>query len=160
MGKKGKEKEMAAGVVVFRGGTWLLVFATFAAVAFLRKIGFSYFQIFVLFWVGNLIICGAVIRVNAATKIDFTSMEGSRNLLRRAQEKSKFLGYLAEIWLFFWLIFYSGPDQFFIFFEERFSSKEVKVLVFVLITLCYSAFWSVSFALGADGLLDLISKLY
>ena len=158
--KKGREKKMAAGVVAFRGSVWLIVFATFSLITFLRKLGLSYFLIFLIFWMGNMILTVCVIKANKITKIDFTSMEGSRNLLRKAQEKSKLLGYLAEAWLFFWLLIYSGPEQFIIFFEERFSSITMKILVFILVTLCYSAIWSLVFVKGADGFWDLMSHLY
>jgi hypothetical protein len=158
--KKGREKKMAAGIVAFRSGIWLIVFATISLVTLLRKLGLSYISIFMIFWIGNMILTVCVIKANKTTKIDFTSMEGSRNLLRKAQEKSKLLGYLAEAWLFFWLLIYSGPEQFFIFFEERFSSKTMKVLVFILITLCYSSIWSLVFVKGADGFWDLMSRLY
>lgn len=158
--KKGKEKKMVAGVSIFRGGTWLIVFATASAVAFLRKIGFSYFWIFIIFWIGNMILTGSTILVNKKTQIDFTSMEGSRNLLKETFKKSKILGFLLECWMFFITLAYSGPDQFIIFFEERISSREMKILIFILASLCYTTIWTIIFVKGADGFWDLLAKLY
>lgn len=158
--KKGKEKRVVAGTAVFRGGVWAVVFATAFLVAILRKIGLTYVPIFLILWIGNMILSGSVILANKATKVDFTSMEGTRNLLRKTFEKSKVLGCLLEIWLFLWLLVYAGAEQFIIFFEERFSSRGVKILVFVLASFTYVTIWTLVLMGLADGFWSLVRKLY
>ena len=158
--KRGKEKQVVISTSAFRVSLWLIAFATIVLIEFMRKIGLTYLPIFLILWIGNMVLSGGFVWANKETKVDFTSMEGLRNILQKAFEKSKIVGYLAEIGMFFFLLIWEGPEQFVIFFEKRFSSKGMMILVFVLASCCFITIWTHVFMGLADGFWDLISKLY
>lgn len=159
-GRRDKALQVTVSVPVYRGTIWLLVLGTAALVAFLQKLGLTYFPIFLILWIGNMLLTGSIIKANRKTDLDFTSMEGMRNILRKAQEKSRFLGYLAEALAVPVLVIWSGADHFIIFFEERLSSRKMKILTFVLVSACNMAIWTLVFIKGADGFWDLISRIH
>jgi hypothetical protein len=158
--KRGKEKEMVAGVAIFRGGNWLVIFVTGFLVALLVKMGLSYMPIFLILWIGNMVLSIGIIKANEKTGVDFTSMEGARNLLEETKKISLILGYLVETWMFLFLLCFSGPDQFVIFFEEKFSSNKSKWFILGLASFTYMTIWTLILVGIADGFWDLISKIF
>ena len=158
--RKGNGVKVAASIPVYRAGMELVFFGTAAVVTFFRKLGWTYLPIFLILWIGNMLLMGGVIKANKETNLDFTSMGGMRNFLNKAYKKSKLLGCLVEVLFFFGLVIWAGADHFIIFFDKRFSSKKTKIIIFLMVSFCNMTIWTLVFIWGADGFLNLVSQLY
>lgn len=157
---KEKGKKALSWAAIYRSGQWGLVILAGTIVTALQKFGLEYLGVFTILFVGNTLTTGGVIVLNKKTDIDFTFMEGLRNILREGFEISLFFGCLVEIISFGVLLVWSGADQFIIFFEERFSSRVSKIGTFLLASCCSMAIWTHIYMGFATGFWDLWGKLY
>lgn len=158
---KEKGKKSLTWAVIYRSGQWGLVVLVGSCVTAVQKvIELGYMDLFPVLLIGNTLITGKVIKLNNETDVDFTFMEGLRNVLKEAFEVSILIGIVFETISFLILLIWSGADQFIIFFEERFTSSFSKLSIFLLASCCSMAIWTHVYLGFATGFWDLIDKLW
>jgi hypothetical protein len=154
------QKRLATVVLVpsFYFIEWLLVAATASVFVLLRHHGLSDRQIWLLFWVANVAISGAVVLCNDRLGIDITLMQTLRKLVDAATRRAKWVGLPLEAALFVRLLIWDGPCQLLIFFRERLPSRTVRVCFFVVAGGLQMFVWARIYALGYEGFLQLIPR--
>jgi len=137
---------------------WLLVAATASVFVLLRQYGLSDREIWLLFWVANLAISGALVVGNDRLGIDITLMQTLRKLVAAATSRAKWVGLPLEAAVFIRLLIWDGPCQLLIFFRERLPSRTVRVCFFVAASGLQMFVWANIYALGYEGFLQLITR--
>ena len=130
--------------------SYLLVGLTGTFVGFLKYYEFADLTIFFILWIANMIYSGSVVFASDKSGLDFTLMEALRRFVDKGIERSKFMGYLAEIGILVYLLVWEGPDQFILFFRSRLSSMTAKVWVFVFASGFQMAVWTIVFVIGYE----------
>lgn len=151
-----QKKKGAMIAVLFPAYTWFhwaLVGVAVSITAFLKHHAVSGLIIFLVLWIGNMIICGAVILFNDESGIDLTLMEGTRRLIDKAIQKSRFAGLLVETLIIIWLIVWDGPDMFIIFYRQKLNGKALRFLAFIAASAFQMAIWTKLYIIGYTDLL-------
>jgi len=137
---------------------WVLVAATASVFALFKYHGLSDGQIWIILWGANLVVSGLVVLTNDRLGVDLTLMQTLRNLITATIKKSKWLGRTLEIVLFIRLLIWDGPCQLLIFFRNRLPDKTVRILFFVAATGLQMFVWIKLYAMGYEGIADLVKQ--
>ena len=138
---------------------WVLVGITASLYSLLKYYSFTDIGIWVILWILNLIVSGSVVLLNDRYKIDITLMQTLRRLVAAMFHKSRPAGCALETIIFFRLLLWDGADQFIIFFRERLRHGAFQVAVFVAASGLQMFVWTKVYALGYEGMADLIKAL-
>lgn len=144
----------------FRLMEWLLVAATASIFSLFKYYGFTEYSIWIILWILNLLLSGAVVLFNDRIKVDFTMMQTLRKFTNVLISKAKKVGYLFEVIIFGRLLLWDGPDQLFIFFRDRIPSKLIRVCFFVCASGVQMFIWSRIYAFGYDSLSELLKSYW
>jgi len=137
---------------------WLLVAVTASVFVLLRHHGLSDGQIWLLFWVANLAVSGALVVGNDRLGIDITLMQTLRKGVAAVTSRAKWVGLPLEAAIFVRLLIWDGPCQLLIFFRERLPSRTVRVCFFVVACGLQMFVWARIYAVGYEGFLQLIPQ--
>lgn len=116
----------------------------------LVKLGWVEKEIFLLFWIGNMVFSSAIIIFNGKTKSDPTLMEGSRRLTDLAFRKSIAGGILMEVIYFVGLVAYAETSSFYIYFKKRMGPFPVRAVIFVVVAGIKMFLWTKVYLLGVS----------
>ena len=134
---------------------WVLVGVAVALVGVLKEYGVADTVVFLILWLGNMLVSGSIVYIGRKTQTDLTLMEGLRRLVDKTTEKTRTTGILLEVFLFFRLLLWDGADQFIVFFDRRLKSTGAKIAVFVAASGIQMAIWTVLFIKGYESLTEL-----
>lgn len=138
---------------------YTLVGVTAVIVGFLRYHELSEVQIFLILWIGNMILSGTTVYAQRKTGIDMTLMEGLRRVVNAAIEKNRTKGLLLESLIITRLIIWNGPDQFILFFHERIVTRGGKAAMFVFASAIQMAVWTGLYSIGYDSFTELFKAI-
>jgi hypothetical protein len=162
LGKDGDAKKTATAAVFYRLVQWGLVAITLSIVTTVKvmnpELGFTYF--FLPLWIANIVVVAIVLTIRSKSAVDFTLMEGVRNVLTEAFALSLVAGILLESLAFLYLLIYSGADNLYVFFESRLSSNFSRVAIVLFASFCNMYIWVSVFYAGASGLIAFAKMLY
>ncbi|MFA6383229.1 MAG: hypothetical protein WCX17_02300 [Parcubacteria group bacterium] len=140
------------------GAEWGLVVLAQALVTFLVKIHWSEMQIFLLLWIGNMVVSSIIIIVNSKVDGDPTLMEGSRRLVDLAFKKSIIGGCIMELLYFIGLVVWAETSSFYIFFRKRLGPFPMRVITFVAVSAVKMYIWTKVYMFGVS-VIDVIWNL-
>jgi len=150
---------LATLVPSFYLAEWLLVAATASSFTWFRIQGYSNEQIWLLFWVANLLISAAFITCNDLLGVDITLMQGLRKLTTATLRRSIGIGILFECTIFIRLLLWDGPCQLLIYWRARLPSAMLQVAFLIVASGIQMFVWAQIYALGYDGIGELLSNL-
>jgi hypothetical protein len=152
-------KKGAATVVLvpsLRFLDWLLVGASMTLFSALKYKGLNDRLIWLILWMLNMFLSGAVVLFNDMIKVDITLMQTLRKAVNVIISRSRTIGYVTEAIIVGRLLVWDGPDQLIIFFRDRLRSKLVILLFFVISSGIQMFIWTKIYNYGYDGISDLI----
>jgi len=135
---------------------WLLVGASITLFSALKYNGLNDLSIWLVLWILNMLLSGAIVLFNDRIKVDITLMQMLRKAVNILISKSRTIGYIAEVIIVVRLLIWDGPDQLIIFFRERLGSGPVILLCFVISSGIQMFIWTKIYSYGYDGISDLI----
>ena len=150
---------LATLVPSFYLAEWLLVATTASSFTWFRIQGYSNEQIWLLFWVANLLISVAFITCNDLLGVDITLMQGLRKLTTATLRRSICFGILLELAVFIRLLLWDGPCQLLIYWRARLPSTPHQIIFLIVASGIQMFVWARIYALGYDGIGDLLSNL-
>lgn len=150
---------LAALVPSFYLAEWLLVAATASSFSWFRIQGYSNEQIWLLFWVANLLISAAFITCNDLLRVDITLMQGLRKLTDATLRRSLWIGILLELAVFIRLLLWDGPCQLLIYWRARLPSTPRQIIFLIVASGIQMLVWAKIYALGYDGIGELLNNL-
>jgi hypothetical protein len=150
---------LATLVPSFYLAEWLLVAATASIFSWLRHQHYSSEQIWLTFWVGNLLVSATFIICNDLLRVDFTLMQGLRKLTEATQRRSIWLGFLLELGIFIRLLLWDGPCQLLIYCRSRLPSTLWQVAFLIAASGIQMFIWSKIYNLGYEGIGELLTSL-
>ena len=140
------------------GVEWVLVVVAQALVTFMVKIHWTEMQIFLLLWIGNMIVSFTIIAVNSKVDGDPTLMEGSRRLADLAFKKSIIGGCIMELIYLIGLVVWAETSSFYIFFRKRLGPFPIRTIIFVAVAGVKMYIWTKVYMFGAS-VIDVIWNL-
>lgn len=148
---------LAGMVPTFYLAEWLLVAATASIYSWLRHIDCPQLGIWLLFWVGNLLLSAIFIACNDLLRIDMTLMQGLRRLTDLTRRRSAWFGLLLELGILIRLLIWDGPCQLLIYCRARLPSPTLQLVTLILSSGIQMFVWTKLYALGYDGIGDLLA---
>lgn len=142
----------AALVPSFYLTEWLLVGASAALFSTLRYRGLSDGQIWLLLWLGNLLLSTLFVLCNDRLQIDLTLMQGLRRLTEATIRRSGWPGLLLEAVVCIRLLIWDGPCQLLIFCRCRLPSPFLRAVFLVTASGLQMLIWARLYTLGYDSL--------
>ncbi len=152
-------KKGAATVVLvpsLRFLDWLLVGASMTLFSVLKYKGLNDYLIWIVLWMLNMFLSGAIILFNDRIKVDITLMQTLRKAVNAIINRSRPIGYIAEAIIVGRLLVWDGPDQLIIFFRDRLGTKLVIILCFVISSGVQMFIWSKIYGYGYNSILDIL----
>jgi len=150
---------LAALVPSFYLAEWLLVAATASCFTYFRIQGYSNEQIWLLFWVANLLISSAFLTCNDLLGVDITLMQGLRKLTDATLRRSIWFGILLELVVFIRLLLWDGPCQLLIYWRSRLPSTPSQIVFLIVASGIQMFVWAKIYTLGYNGIGELLSNL-
>jgi len=150
-------KKGAATVVLvpsLRFLDWILVGASITLFSALKFKGLNDLSIWLVLWILNMLLSGAVVLFNDRIKVDLTLMQTLRKAVNTLISKSRTIGYIAEAVIVMRLLVWDGPDQLIIFLRDRLGSGPVILLCFVISSGFQMFLWATLYGYGYDGITD------
>lgn len=150
---------MAVLIPSFYITEWILLITSAAGFSWLVHQGYSQKQIWIIFWVGNVLLSGGAVICNDRLNIDITLMQALRKLTECTQRKTLSLGILLEAGIFVRLLLWDGPCQLLIYFRTRLPSTTLRILLLIAASSIQMYVWTKLYFLGYDNIMELITNL-
>jgi hypothetical protein len=142
---------------------WVIATVTFSLVSLLRSLGYVYWQVFLLLWVGNTLLSWSIIFTNDKTGVDFTLMRSIGKMISSLKQKNRFsrvISLFLGVCLTVWNVFWTGPAQVFLLLRRNRWVCNNKWIVLVVISALQMAVWTEIYFVGYDGVVSLMNSPY
>jgi hypothetical protein len=140
----------------FRLLDWALVGASMTLFPTLKYKGVSDLSIWLVLWILNMMLSGAVVMFNDRIKVDITLMQTLRKAVNALISKSRVIEHIAETLIVGRLLVWDGPDQLIIFFQDRLRSRPIILLCFISASAFQMCLWAKIYGYGYDGIADVL----
>lgn len=150
---------LAVAALLYRQLDWILVALTASLVAILKYHHVSHLNIFLLLWMGNLLLSWGVIVCSQKVQVDFTLSNGWRRLVNRAAGRSRSLGWALEAGFIMGISLWAGAGPLYIFLREKIPSRSFLVFLLFAVSGIQMALWAGFFVLGYDSLSSLLAAV-
>lgn len=116
----------------------------------LRYHDFSMTEIWLVFWLLNVLLSGMIVRLNDCLEADITLMQSLRVLIDAAIRRSRWIGLALEIAIVVRLLIWDGPPQLLIFFRNRIKSDTGRFLFLTAASGFQMFIWTDVYSMGYD----------
>jgi hypothetical protein len=127
---------------------FVLVPVTQALVGFLLHYRFSVMGVFLILWIGNLLVSTSILLFSDKSKSDPTLAEGFRGLFEASLRKSKIAGLIFGLCATLFLIFWEGAAAYLIFLRNMVANRLSQVIIFVAVSGIQMAAWTKVYVYG------------
>ena len=148
---------LALAVLLYRQLDWILVALTASLVGVLRYYQVSHLHIFLILWIANLFLSGALVVCSQKVEVDFTLSNGWRRLVNRAAARSRLLGGILEAAFILGISLWAGAGPLYIFLCEKIPSRPTLGVIVVVVSGIQMAIWGGVFVFGYESLSALVA---
>jgi len=116
----------------------------------LKNHEFTTTDIWLIFWLSNLLISTTIVRMNDRVEADITLMQGLRMLINAAIVRSRWIGLTLEILIVFRLLIWDGAYQLLIFSRKRVKTERGRFLLLTFASGFQMFIWTEIYSIGYD----------